>query len=507
MFRQWAFGLAVSLLSAPVLAETQPPAAPPSPPGDEPLTKDGADTTPLWPEDDPFTGKKHVARALIESGTLLTIGLFWYYVDFKSKHNVEQFPFTLKTYIHKLTDLDYTRFDTSSAFHNTIGHSLIGNLYYNTWRSNGFSWLKSLLLTTLINVTWEYVVEYREIASINDLIITSGAGLTLGESTHQFALSIFQGLEPGLVTGLAGFINPFEIVNWTIDGQRRDPKHLGSPLRQIDLKAGAGVSYLHSRNRFYGGVDLALDSTIFTGPRRDRPRSSWLGNAPLTELRLAAIMSTKGPSRFQLAAKNAMFGHLWQAPSARSFAFLGASSALMYENHPLDAHKDYYATVGIFGPSTYLRLRHGKLDLQFIADVYPGFTIIHSFAVDRYGRTHDLSGTKTTLRQHGYYYAYGPALRGELRLRRDALEVGGRGRYIQVWSFNGRDRFQRDVTNDFSLSDRRSFASAWISWRIAPRLKVSFAYERYGFQGKIAPLVQRDTEHRLILWAAFVPFL
>ena len=69
---------------------------------------------------------------------------------------------------------------------NQIGHPYQGATYYTTARSAGLSfWESAAYATAFGNIPWELFCEC-ETPALNDLIITSVGGVTLGEMMHRF---------------------------------------------------------------------------------------------------------------------------------------------------------------------------------------------------------------------------------------------------------------------------------------------------------------------------------
>ena len=75
--------------------------------------------------------------------------------------------------------------DSIAARTNAFNHSLSGAAYYWTARSNGLSIAQSFLMANIGSITWEYVVEYKEYPSLNDVIFTPIVGIPFGEGLYQ----------------------------------------------------------------------------------------------------------------------------------------------------------------------------------------------------------------------------------------------------------------------------------------------------------------------------------
>jgi hypothetical protein len=69
---------------------------------------------------------------------------------------------------------------------NQFGHPYQGSNYFNAGRANGLSFWESAPLAALGSLTWEYLGE-RHKPSLNDLVMTTMGGISLGEMFHRAA--------------------------------------------------------------------------------------------------------------------------------------------------------------------------------------------------------------------------------------------------------------------------------------------------------------------------------
>jgi hypothetical protein len=72
---------------------------------------------------------------------------------------------------------------------NVGAHPYHGALYFNTGRANGLDYFESIPVTFLGSLTWEYFGE-TERPSLNDFLMTTFGGVTLGEMFHRVASSM-----------------------------------------------------------------------------------------------------------------------------------------------------------------------------------------------------------------------------------------------------------------------------------------------------------------------------
>jgi len=78
------------------------------------------------------------------------------------------------------------RMDEDHWYWNYAAHPVVGAEYYLLARNRGANWWESLIYSTAMSAFWEYGPEaVYERASIQDLIITPGAGAIIGEARYQ----------------------------------------------------------------------------------------------------------------------------------------------------------------------------------------------------------------------------------------------------------------------------------------------------------------------------------
>src|SRR5205814_5444255 len=70
---------------------------------------------------------------------------------------------------------------------NAISHPRTYTLAYVVARSNGLGVLESFLWTLAASVAWEYLAEFREDPSINDLIMSPISAVATGETLVQLS--------------------------------------------------------------------------------------------------------------------------------------------------------------------------------------------------------------------------------------------------------------------------------------------------------------------------------
>lgn len=105
---------------------------------------------------------------------------------------------------------------------NFILHPYHGSLYFNSVRSNGFSFYESIPFTLTGSMIWEFIFE-TERPSINDLISTTFGGVGLGEASYRLSSHIFDnssfGIKRVFREVLGTIVSPIGGLNRIISGE------------------------------------------------------------------------------------------------------------------------------------------------------------------------------------------------------------------------------------------------------------------------------------------------
>jgi hypothetical protein len=181
------------IITAPPIAFAQGPA--PAPAGyrppvlstlpSEPASPAGTEARPPQDSAQPCPGcpKRHPWLAV---GEVLGINVLYNVVNLVIKPEDEKIYF--KTY-PKIwwNNISYGfEWDDNTFMVNQFGHPYQGNNYFNAGRANGLSFWESAPLAALGSLTWEYMGE-RHKPSLNDLVMTTMGGISLGEMFHRTA--------------------------------------------------------------------------------------------------------------------------------------------------------------------------------------------------------------------------------------------------------------------------------------------------------------------------------
>jgi hypothetical protein len=418
--------------------------------------------------------------------------------------------------------LKATRFD-SNAFVVNSKHVVSGGVRYQCFRANNLTLGESFLGNLATDLYWEYIVEWREVISINDHILSVVGGTSVGEAFYQLTKYFCE--QDGLLYRILGFLNPYLKINRALDRKSLRNARSASPPGWHDFNFWLGVRSFRASSQPGNGVypNLGGRTQITHPPEYGRPGriDRRVTDTLFSELSFDLTPREEGFEEIDFAGRIVAFGRFKQDLDARgrgvssffgigsAFSFFQKREGAFYDSEevrvkldpvpePKEPRKfrDKLSLVHLFGP-VFDYTRFGDFKLRFVQEAYLDFGLINAFALNRYSEDHPILGAKTTLLYYGYYYGMGPTIASSLTVGRRSFEVAAAIKYHLSYSLQGRDRFQDELTDDFPIRDSRLFWSLGLGYRI-PRspIEIRASYERIDRRGKIKSVTVKDVEIR-----------
>lgn len=486
-------------------------------------------------KDDPATVPapslhRNTGRALFEIGSVMMYSQVRYWLNYAKFIEDWQFHFSWKDQKRRFFTFEAWSLD-SNAFSLNWTHAFAGVLYYDFARTNHLSWPQSFLFSMSGSLWWEYVAEWREVISLNDNIMTSAGGYAAGEAWFQLG-KYFIGRN-GFFNRLLSFIDPLMKLNHWLDkeqgknlslgpepgwhsfrfflGQRNMPASSGVGL-QTDFIAGFHTQIIHLPD--YGkpgktgkmvmdtlASDLDVDFAFLHGR--------------IEEANFSTRVVGLGYFKQDINADFRGYAYYFGLGSAftlfkkKSVAFYDSSSIPVKQGFDLHLEeprkfRDKLSIVHIAGPSFDVTKFSPASRLRLVLDATLDFGLINSYALNKYSIGRDLTGVKTTLLYYGYYYGLGTTLSSGLTYNIHGLEFNGFLRYQAYGSMDGLDRFQKEVTDDFHLTDTR------LTYRIGAALRIPGtpvelygSYEGIDRRGVIKDIRHGSLENRYTLFMSY----
>jgi len=432
--------------------------------------------------------KKDLKLAKMEFAGLLAFNQASYWIRFFNTVEDWQWNLTWKDQLPRFFSLEAWKFD-ANCFPKNWTHAAAGAAYYNAFRSNNFSVSKALLAAVLESFYWEYVVEWREVISINDQFFSIAGGISIGEGFYQLTKAINN--RKGLLADVLGFLNPaIKLNRWKGSGERRLLR-AGEPTDVFGLIL-EGLSTSGSRIERFAGLRLGFEFGVHYLPLYGKPvnvRRTSSGTLA-SELSFDILLSQGGYDEYRLFTRSVLLGGFRQSISAdnrgysRIVGLSVAFSLIQRRTEWLDnpcppqpppgesaydtplEFSDQLAVVHLAGlffrRTSYAENR--LLSVQF--EIYPDFALVNSLSLPAYTARFGIDGIKSTLMNHGYYFALGGTVSGEFDIQFRKLYIRGRVGCHFFHSIEGLDRYQRTVDNDFHLRDSRLSGRLELGYRM-----------------------------------------
>ena len=477
------------------------------------------------PASETATGPKS-GRAFIEFGINLAVSTLNYWNKYAKFLEDWQFTLTWKDQKRKFFTAEGLRLDSNNMSLNWT-HAWAGALYYNWARTNRFGPLGSFLFSFGGSLFWEYIAEWREVASINDMVFTSAGGPAIGEPLYQIA-SHFRS-RPGLANRLACLlVNPPLAINDLLDGSDRPPRRPTADAGDFRVSLG----YRHGPDSPASGASdhavLDIDLRLVTLPGYGRPGSgSGYARLPIdNDYRLYSSFNTRLIEEMSLSTRSVISGWWWKdvreedggmlrgcefwLGPVMGWEFFQKRPVVAYDGKDLGMtqpwfdreqptrYTDKHSVIHLIGPAFDWTGYAGTLSARVNAEATLDFGMVNALAYNDYSAAHDVWGVKTTLHNWGYYYSLGYTLAGRFDLRHGPWRAEAGVRYQRFRSIQGLDRFQGDLLDDAPLRDSRFSYNAALSAAI-PRtpLFLSLNLEGIDRRGRFHEVSASSSELRV----------
>lgn len=432
------------------------------------------------PEDSPalryvVPAQKTYLRTALEEIGLLAAGLYQYFHT--TGNSVDwDLPYAWGSLGKKL-DGQAISFDTNRYDTNWLTHPAAGWMYYTAARGNRLTVGESLLVTVGASTLWEFLGEYREQVSINDMIVTPMSGAVVGEATTQLAAWLDRGDPRVLGQLFSWLLFPFGKVHDLVDGAHASKIPSERGFHEFRITLGAASTRQMDAPIPYLDANMALRTRIVRAPHYGEAgvASRWLTDGNLSTLALSATMSRGELVDARVDADVAFAGYYNQSVRAtpRGLSgygtYVGATAGFRYGYHQFDrangARTDRLSEVDI-GLVLDQRLYFGPLTVHFELATAPVFAGPTSHALGEYLARHPPETLPSVLRDQGYYYAGGGTLAPSLTVSLGPLAARGDARISAYRGIAALDRV--GVLSEVHLSDEARSFGFRVSGRAGP---------------------------------------
>lgn len=364
--------------------------------------------------------RKHHLRMAGELATVFAIGNRWYWRDGGSANVVDwQLPDGAAAIDAKLTSAGAWRFDGNPYDINAPCHPGFGMLTHFLARQNGYGIGESFLISTVSSGIWEVFFELREYGSLNDLVLTSPAGVPLGEAAYQI-FHHFHETRFELQTGLG-------------------------------TENGASFALL--------GASGDLDRIPTTG-------NGWFRAGRHVSFDVAVPTDDQGPRSYSGGVKTTVAGHYWNRDNRHLVAALSAEFDYKNQADRPEREWDLFTTMAV-GPSIDYRMQHNGLTLDAGTDLYLDFGMLKAQAFE----TWRADNTQVTMRnvmserEHPYYYGIGSSITPRVAVGFRNFFAGAKLSGTLFRSIDSADRDQETLTSNVHFTDIDTAAQASAGFR------------------------------------------
>ncbi|MGZ3807037.1 MAG: DUF3943 domain-containing protein [Bacteriovorax sp.] len=435
--------------------------------------------------------KKNYLRTGVEIGVLLSSAMAVYYQNLS--YNAVDFDYGLKDGIQNKLNGSAIRFDDNDKKAN-YGHTYAGVLYFQMARSNGFNSLESFLVAFASSTTWEFL-EYHEVLSINDEILTPVGGYVIGEASYQISCALLQ-KNNVLAKTLAYTINPGLATNHAIDSVKNKNKYASQPdckrprwseiSTYIGLDRGQKPYQDSPKNNLLLGMDATVvnienygkagtESKLVYDTAMAKVLLETNGNEGLIDLKVVAQVMSAAYHQ-----KNLKYD---DAGDLRGYdVLLGLGSGSTWNDRGTNKksnQEDFYGTVNILGATAHADLFYKGYNIRADIGFYGDFAMVKSYALSEYkdSRGGTLDGEATVVRRRGYYWGYGTTTLAAISVKKGRFEVGYKGQFSSASAIHGRDRLPNTVELDTDFRDELQSNRFYISYNITNNLKLELSEE------------------------------
>lgn len=480
--------------------------------------------------------RQRTLRAWIEWGAFLGTSATSYWIRYKHGGFTEDWQFapTFSAQFKRFFLLDGWRFD-SNNFKLNWTHSLAGGIYYQMARANYVSWFHSWLMACLASTLWEGGVEWKEVISINDQIMTGIGGFATGEPWYQ--IGEYLSHQSSFLLSALGWINPVVKVNRWLDRKDPETKDYTQPAWH-DLGLTTGVRNLASTGKpDETALYLGLHTRLLTLPDYGQPGEvdKAVKDTYASDISLDYAIRDGHSDEVNLTLGAVTWGHFWQKIGDDHLGYsltVGLGSSFQYfkkkplnyydsaqlavdptnlsagelRDLALDEPRDFtdkLAIVHIAGPVLDWTIFRRGLKLRTIASASVDFGLINSLALNAYSELHHtlpddtIAGMKETLVYYGYYYGFGGTVSGETELEWGGLRARALASFGAWGSADFRHRYPTQITNNAHGDDNRFRTLVEAGWKI-PRLPLTIfgRYEGIHRWGRLPGVTVTNMESR-----------
>ncbi len=446
-----------------------------------------------------------------ELSLVLGGGIYWYYSN--KSFNAVDWQYDIEKSIRSRLDLfDAWKFDKNGPGINKK-HLNAGTAYYLIGRTNGMSRLGSFLLGFASSSFWEYAVEFREVVSINDQIVTPIGGYVMGEVLYRVGsrfVNHYADRGSRLLESLFG--GGDEVNKWIARNtpkNRADVRKYGfEPQEFTYIDAGLEKQVLKdtSGNKSES-VRWILNSEITDVDLMNvGGRARWLKWDPVYEkLNISGSTDSSIRDEMKLVAETA-WGALYDKDlkedeygrlTGHNILVMPVSGLTNYQTKETKNGNadltDMIFTVNVIGAKMNIVGRAKGLMFRMEMALKGDFAYVTSAAFKEYRKDNDVSGSVSTLKNDNYYYATGVSGVFGVSAAYSIFEIGANVNNDSYWNINARQEEAAEITKKYDIRDQRLEQELYVRLNLKKDLKLKCGLSRVVRSGSVDTFMVGDS--------------
>lgn len=424
-------------------------------------------------------------RAALEMAIALGGGTVWYVIDDRNVLDWDH-----PSLRQRITG-EAWRYDNNGPVINFLLHPLSGAAFYTLARANRIGVAESFVYGLAASTAWEYVIEFNEKISINDMIVTPMGGFAIGAFADKLARYLNDVPPVSAAHAAAQWtFGPSIRLHRTLDGEP-------PPDGVVRDRLGLAATFWHAFAFHYEGGwgrepgyppwsshDFGFTGTLASLPGYRRPGNfgRWFHDADVSRLGFAMDW-TDSDAGASLVTDTLLAGYHRQSLSGSSEAPQGvmwttaASLAYRYRHTRRFGFDDREGVVGFPGPALDLYAASAALRAELSLRANVEFAGQTSLAAPQWRTDHPGVRTKAIIEREGYFFGWGGSVAAWGEASVGPLWTRAHGRHGWYDSQEGLDRTQDRLDDDTEFHEIIKEYGYSAGIELCPALRVGVVHE------------------------------